>query len=70
MPTAEQIATENNVSRETVKRAEQYAKAVDNIAKTLGNETSQESRKATTQPHRMPQNRLFLKKGTNTLTTL
>ncbi|MGB3908243.1 MAG: hypothetical protein WBL02_07415, partial [Methanomethylovorans sp.] len=39
MPTAEQIATENNVSRETVKRAEQYAKAVDNVAENLGNET-------------------------------
>ena len=35
------IARENNVSRETVKRAEQYAKSVDNIAKTLGNETKE-----------------------------
>jgi hypothetical protein len=39
--TYDTIAKENNVSRETVKRAEQYAKSVDNIAKTLGNETKE-----------------------------
>jgi N6-adenosine-specific RNA methylase IME4 len=37
--TAEKIAIENNISKATVERAEQYAKAVDNVAKNLGNET-------------------------------
>ena len=40
-PTAVQVAEENNVSKATVERAEQYAKSVDNIAKTLGNETKE-----------------------------
>ena len=42
-PTHEVIAQENNVSPRTVKYAEQYAKSVDNIAKTLGNELSDNS---------------------------
>lgn len=40
-PTHEVIAQENKVSPRTVKYAEQYAKSVDNIAKTLGNETKE-----------------------------
>ena len=39
--TAQIVANENNVSKATVERAEQYAKSVDNIAKTLGNETKE-----------------------------
>lgn len=37
--TVDKIAIENNVSKATVERAEQYSKAVDNIAENLGNET-------------------------------
>lgn len=39
IPTYKQIAIENNISSKSVQRAEQYAKAVDNVAKNLGNET-------------------------------
>jgi len=39
--TAERIAEEHGISRESVKRAETYAKAVDSIAENLGEEVKQ-----------------------------
>ncbi|MCK9593694.1 MAG: hypothetical protein M0Q91_16965 [Methanoregula sp.] len=48
MPTAELIGDEQGVSHMTVKRAAEYANAIDTLTETLGKETTQKKQQGGT----------------------